>query len=640
MKLFEPFAIGTMSLRNRLVEPPMITNFGTKEGYVTDRTKAYYEARAEGGVGLVIVEATCIAAPIGRISPRQLAIDDDKYIPGLRELTRVIQKHGAKAAIQIHHAGGSTASTVTGHQPVAPSPIPPPGEEMPRELNVDEIKEIVRRFAEAAARAKRAGFDGVEIHAAHRYLLAQFLSRAFNKRQDEYGGDLRNRARIVLDTITAAKEAVGATYPVWCRINGEETRIEGGTTIEEAQETARMCQAAGADAIHVSHWDYGADPSHLPISATPEGHLIPLAEAIKQAVSIPVIAVGRITATLGEEVVKEGKADLIAIGKGLLADPQLPNKAVEARFEDIIPCILCGTCEYNYNIRDEEESLYCRVNPVAGKESESTITKAEKPNRVVVIGGGPAGMEAAIIAARRGHQVTLFDKEERLGGQLLLAAVAPYKDTLTELTKYLSTQVEKADVDVKLGKEASVADIESLSPDAVVLATGCVPLIPEIPGIGKDNVVIAEEVLAGRTQVGERVVVIGGELVGCETAEVLADAGKKVTITRRGQIMAASLAPMNREPLLGRLADKDVTMLTEVRYEEITTEGLVITNKEGRRQIVQADTVVLAAGSRPNRQLLKALERKVPEVYQIGDCVKPRSILEALAEGFHVGQKL
>lgn len=638
MKLFQPFTIGTMSLKNRLVMPPMVTNFGTKEGYVTDRTKDYYEERAKGEVGLIIVEATCIDTPIGKLSPRQLVIDDDKYIPGLQELAQAIQRHGARAAIQLHHAGRNTASSVTGHQLVAPSPIPSPGGEVPRELTVTEVKEIVCGFAEAAARAQRAGFDAVELHAAHGYLICQFLSAASNKRQDEYGGELRNRARILLDTITAIKEKVGDSYPVWCRVNGREYGIEGGTTVEEAQELARMCQAAGNAAIHVSSFGYGTDPRHLPLSALRPGYLIRFAEAVKQAVSIPVIAVGRITPLLGEQVVDEGRADLIAVGRGLIADPQFAKKAAEGRPEDITPCILCGTCQSE--LQGEESHLHCRVNPAVGKESESTVTLAKKPKKLVVIGGGPAGMEAATIAARRGHQVTLFEKEPRLGGQLLLAAVPPYKGELTELTKYLGAQLEKANVSIQLGREATMTDIESIAPDVVVLATGGLSFIPEIPGIDRDNVVTAEEVLAGSTEVGERVVVIGGELVGCETAEFLADAGKKVTITRRGQAMAAALAANVRGPLVGRLTNKGVTMLTGVRYQEITSEGLVITSREGQKYTIPADTIVLAAGSRPNTNLLRLLEGKVPEVYQVGDCLKPRSLLEALADGFHTARNL
>ena len=638
MKLFEPLTVGTMRLRNRLVMPPMVTNFATRDGFVTDRTCHYYGARAEGGVGLVIVEATCVEAPAGKGFYHQLAIDDDKYIPGLRALAGAIKEHGARAAIQLHHAGRNTTTAITGQKLVAPSAIPMPNGEVPRALTVDEIKATVRRFAEAAGRAKKAGFDAVEIHAAHGYLLSQFLSAASNRRQDGYGGDLRNRARMLLETIAGVKATVGDPYPVWCRINGREYGIEGGSTIEEAQEIARMCQEAGTAAIHVSAFGYGADPRHLPLSTLREGYLLRFAEAVKPVVSIPVITVGRMTPVLGEKALEEGKADLIAIGRGLLADPELPNKAAEGRLEDIRPCILCGTCQSG--LQGEGASLRCRVNPALGREGESAITAAERPKRVVVIGGGPAGMEAAVVAARRGHRVTLFEKEKELGGQLLLAAIPPYKDRLAEFNRYLSRQVEKAGVSVKLGKEATVADIEAIAPDAVVLATGVVPFIPEIPGIDGNNVVLAEDVLACRAVAGETVVIIGGELVACETAEFLADAGKKVTMCRRGQAMAVAQDPIVREPLVGRLADKGVTMLTGVRYQEIAADGLLITDRGGQKQTVPADTIILAAGSRPNTGLLKALEGKVREVYQVGDCLEPRSLMEALAQGFHAGRNV
>ena len=645
MKLCEPFVIGTMNLRNRLVMSPMISNYATKDGYVTERMKDYYGARAEGGVALIIVEGSGVHRS-GKGAGRQLMMDNDKYISGLRELVGVIHKHGAKAAVQICHSGRVNASVFTGCQPVAPSPIPYPGDElvgvhdvweMPRELTVNDIKEAEQWFAESAARAKKAGFDAIELHAAHGYLLNEFLSPNSNTRQDQYGGDLKDRFRMLSETIAAVKEAVGDSYPVLCRINGDEPRIEGGATVKDAQEIAKMCQAAGIAAIDVSCLA-GPDLSHLPMSAKKKGYLLHLAAAVKQAVSIPVIAVYRLTPEVGEKAIEEGKADLIAIGRGLTADPQLPNKAAEGRLDEIMPCIVCNTCQYN--ITSEEDSLSCRVNPATGKEKESSITKAKKPKKVVVIGGGPGGMKAAVIAAQRGHKVTLFDKEKRLGGQLILAAVAPYKDTLVELTECLSTQAERAGVNVVLGKEATLADIESITPDAVILATGVKPLVPEIKGIDRSNVVLADDVIAGKATVGQRVIVLGGELVGCETADLLSDAGKKVTVTRRGPEMAAGLHPWNRQSLIGRLTLKGVTMLTGVSYEEITPEGLVITSKDGKKQALPADTIVLAAGAKPNTDLLSIVKGKVPEVYQVGDCLKPRSLLEAIAEGFNIGRTL
>jgi len=637
-KLFEPLSIGEMRLKNRIVMPPMVTDFGGNDGHITEQAIAYYEERAKGGAGLIIVEATCVDSPIGKLSPHQLVIDDDRFIPGLSDLARAIQKHGAKTAVQLHHAGGSTSSAVTGLQPVGPSPVPFAERETPRELTLGEISEIIQRFARAAERAKKAGFDGIEIHAAHGYLVSQFLSSAFNKRQDGYGGSLANRARILLEIIAAIKSVVGQSYPVWCRVNGREYGIQSGITVEETQSVAQMVEEAGVAAVHVSVYASGSDPRNLPPAAQPPGTMVRFAEAVKSVVSIPVIAVGKIDPALGERILADGRADLIAIGRGLLADPFLPQKAATGRLEDIAPCIACGTCLAG--VGSEEGGLMCGVNAAVGKEREYAIEPAVKPQKVVVIGGGPAGMEAARVAALRGHQVVLYEKAETLGGQLTVAAVPPYKSEVAKLTNYLATQVQKAGVELRLGTEATAAEVEMIGPDAVILATGVTSLVPEIPGIERENVVMAEDVLSGKANVGERVIVIGGELVGCETAEFLADAGKTVTVTRRGPLMAAAVAPMIGQPLVGRLNAKGVTMLTGLRYEEAKDEGLIITTQEGERQTIPADTIVLAAGSKPNTELLQQLRDSVPEIYQAGDCVQPQGILEALADGSRVARAL
>jgi len=612
-KLFEPLSIGEMRLRNRIVMPPMVSSFGSSDGRVTEQAVGYYEQRAKGGVGLIIVEATCVDSPIGKLSPYQLVIDDDKFIPGLSDLACAIQEHGAKAAIQLHHAGGNTSSAVTGLQPVAPSAVPFPDKELSRELTLEEISEIIQCFARAAGRAKKAGFDGVEIHGAHGYLISQFLSSAFNKRQDSYGGSLANRARLLLEIIAAIKGVVGLYYPVWCRLNGREYGMPGGITVEETQSVAQMVEEAGVAAIHVS---------------------VRFAEAVKSVVSIPVITVGRIDPLLGERILAEGRADLIAIGRALIADPYLPQKAAAGRLDDIAPCIACGTCFVNIN--SQKAGMLCGVNPAVGNEREYAIEPTMKPKKVVVIGGGPAGMESARVAALRGHQVVLFEKAQELGGQLIVAAVPPYKSEISNLNQYLAAQVHKAGVKLELGKEATASEVQMIAPDAVILATGVTPSIPEIPGVGRENAVMAEDVLAGRAKVGERVIVIGGELVGCETAEFLADAGKTVTITRRGPSMAAAVAPMTGQPLVGRLNAKGVAMLTGVKYEEVNDEGLVITTRDGEKRTIPADTIVLAAGSKPNTELLRQLGDSVPELYQVGDCVEPQGIREAIVDGLRV----
>jgi 2,4-dienoyl-CoA reductase-like NADH-dependent reductase (Old Yellow Enzyme family)/thioredoxin reductase len=645
VKLFQPVSIGQMSIRNRLVMPPMGTNYATLDGYVTQRSKDYYEARARGGVGLIIVEVTCVDSPVGKTIIRQLAIDDDKFIPGLRELAQTIQRHGAKAAVQLHHAGRAAKMSFTRMQPVAPSAIPDPGGYLsgggylPRELTPSEIAQVVARFAAGAERTKRAGFDGVEIHAAHHYLISQFLSSASNKRQAPYGGELRNRARLLLEVIGAIREAVGKSYPVWCRLNGMEYGIKDGITLEETLEIARLAQEAGVDAIHVSAWPIPV--YRFPAMAEPPGNMVHLAEAVKKVVTVPVIAVGKITPEVGERVLQEGKADLIAMGKALIADPELPNKLASGRLEDIIPCIGCIYC--HDTLRDfgtEDGYLCCAVNTMTGREREYAITAARKTKRVLVVGGGPAGMEAARVARLRGHAVMLYEKGRRLGGQLLLARVPPHKDGIDVLINYLAGQVTKLGVNVELGKEVTPQLVEELKPDAVILATGARPLIPEIPGIDRENVVLAEEALAGNARVGDRVVVIGGGLVGCETAEFLVAKAKVVTIVEMLPELAKGVGMDTRRLLLERLAAKGVSMLTGVRCKRVTDRGLTIITGEGKTHTLPVDTIVLAAGAKPNQELFPPLRSMVSEIYLVGDCREPRRILEDIHEASQVARLL
>ena len=636
-KLLEPGKIGQMTLKNRMVMPPMVTMYGSEEGYVTQRIKDYYEARARGGIGLIIVEAICVNAPEGRGFHQQLIIDDDKFILGLKELAETIQRHGARAALQIHHGGRVTRSSITGCQPVAPSPIPSLGGEMPRQLTEAEITRLVTSFTQAAVRAKKSGFDGVEIHGAHGYLVSQFLSAASNRRQDRYGGSLENRARFLIEILKTIREEVGREYPVWCRLSAIEEGIEDGITIEETIQVARMVEDAGADAIHVSRTAAGS--RRFPPMAEMPGVLLPLAEAVKKAVSIPIIAVMRMDSLLGETALRQGKADFIAFGRALLADPEIANKVASDRLDDIKPCIYCGGC--SDSLRLSSSGIHCVVNPALGREREYSLTKAPRSKKVLVIGGGPAGMEAARVAASRGHKVRLYEKGQQLGGQLLPAQIAHYKQTIGDLTRYLATQMDKQGVEVHLATEVTADLITKEAPDAVVLASGGFPLIPDIHGVEMDHVVLATDVLAGRVKVGNTVAIIGAELVGCEVADFLADAGKKVTLMRRGGELALKVSPSIREPLLYRLSSKEeVTILTGVRYREIIGDGVVITDKEGRERTIEADTVVLAAGAKPNNALLPILKERVSEVYPVGDCVEPRNILESMREGYRVGLSL
>ena len=355
-----------------------------------------------------------------------------------------------------------------------------------------------------------------------------------------------------------------------------------------------------------------------------------LAEAIKKVVNVPVIAVGRLNPQLGERILREGKADFVAMGRALLADPELPNKAASGRLGELVPCIACNEC---YNLAVPRQ---CTINAALGREREYGIKPAEGRKKVLIVGGGPAGMEAARVATLRGHEVTLYEEGSRLGGQLNVAAVPSSRKGLLALTGYLMSQVRKLGIKVSLGEEVTAELVEEVKPEVVIVATGATPFIPEIPGVGGSNVAGALDVLAGKVEVGDRVVVIGGELVGCNTAEFLAEKGRKVTIMRRGPAMALRLGPTWRELILNKLVELGVTMLTEVRYEEITERGLVITNREGNRQTIGADTIVLAAGARPNRKLFKELEGRVPEIYLAGDCIAPRRALYAVADGSRI----
>jgi NADPH-dependent 2,4-dienoyl-CoA reductase/sulfur reductase-like enzyme len=398
-----------------------------------------------------------------------------------------------------------------------------------------------------------------------------------------------------------------------------------------------MCQDSGVVAVDVSCLA-GPDNTFSPMVAKKKGFLLDLAAAVKKAVTIPVMAVYRLTPEVAEQAINDGKADIAVIGRGLLADPEMPNKVARGKANEVTPCIVCNTCQYN--LLSPDDSIKCRVNPAAGKERDMAVTRARKPKKVTIVGGGPAGLEAAIIAAKRGHKVTLFEKAKTVGGQLIIAAVPPHKEILIELIDSMSNQAKGAGVNVEVGKDASVLDINATSPDEIVLATGILPFVPEIRGVHSPNVFSADDVLAGKAKVGDRVIVLGGELVGCETAEMLAEKGKKVTVTRRSAEMAVGLSPMNRASLLGRLQVAGVTMMPGVIYNEITSEGLKVIDKEGKMQLLPADTIVLAAGYQPNTRLFDLLNDMSGKIHLIGDCQKPRSLLEAMIEGHGIGRTM
>ena len=634
--LFKPSSICGLRLKNRIVMAPMTTGLASMDGYVTDKLKNYYEKRAAGGVGLIIVEATCVDSTEGKSLAPQLFIDNDRFIPGLCDLVDRIHKHDVKAILQLDHRGRETSHGNSGLQGVAPSANSIPSSGIVGRLTIAEIGELVERFGEAAGRAKKAGFDGVELCGCHDSLISKFLSGYTNKRSDGYGGGLENRCRFFLEILKRVKQAAGKDYPVFCRINAIEYGADGGFGIKEAKQLSRMLEELGADIIDVSIYGYGSySMLYVPYF---NGFLLPVASVIKEALRIPVIGVGNITPEMGNRALIGEMVDFIAIGRGLIADPDWANRVNEGKVETIRPCISCLRCLSS--IFYSGTHVECSVNPEVGVENEWQSNIAQKPRKVLVIGGGPAGMEAARVSALRGHQVILFEKKQKLGGQLHLAAKPPYKHIITALLTYLKSQIEELDVRLELGKEATASVAESIKPDVIIVATGAATVVPNIPGIKSNNVVAAEDVLNDQAKVGDQVVVMGSETVACETAELLLDLGKKVTIAGNDAEIATRAIPLKRNQLLQRLREKGVKMLTGVHYNAVTEKGLVITSAAGEEQLLKADTIVLAVSVRANDGLVAQLTGKFSEVYVIGDSLRPRGIREALEEGFIAGNKI
>jgi 2,4-dienoyl-CoA reductase-like NADH-dependent reductase (Old Yellow Enzyme family)/thioredoxin reductase len=636
-RVLEPFQLGPLSLKNRFVFAPITTGYAGENGQVTEALKAHYDVRARGGVGLAIVEATYVA-PVGQVFNHQLGIHDDSLVPGLRELAGVIKRHGCASAIQLHHGGRMANTSFTKARLIAPSALAAARNEVPTEMSEADIRATVELFVRAAVRAQEAGFNAVEIHGAHSYLVDQFISPASNLRTDRYGGTVANRARFLAEILEGVRAATGPGYPVWVRMNGREYGVDGGTTLEDALEVAQIAEGAGSIAIHVSA--YGpATPTNRTTAVFKPAVIADLAAAMKCAVSVPVIAVGRITPEAAEDMLNAQGADLIAIGKGLLADPDIPRKLAAGREDRITPCIVCMHCRDVLQM-PHLVGISCQVNPRLGRDVDPEASETTNPRKVLVVGGGPAGMTAAATAAARGHSVTLWEKSGVLGGQLLQAAVPPHKDRLRAYVDFLKRELVRTGVSVVTEQEATLESVVEAAPDVVVLASGPRPMLPDIPGIESSGAVDAVSVLSGAVKVGKKVVIIGGELVGCETAEFLAERGSAVTVTRRGAEMATGVGPSLRPFLLDRLRQKGVTLMPGINYVAVRPGRLTVRNAKGDTVELAADTLVYATGSTGDARLCQELEATSAEVYMAGDCAEPRFIGDAVREGYAVGIRL
>jgi 2,4-dienoyl-CoA reductase-like NADH-dependent reductase (Old Yellow Enzyme family)/thioredoxin reductase len=626
--LFTPYRIGKLELKNRIVMPPMATNFAGTDGKVNERHIAYYVRRVQGGVGYITFEHTGIVKE-GKASPGMALIDGGDKIPLFKRLVDAVHREGGKIFIQINHAGRQTSASITGAPIVGPSAIPcPVRKEMPHPLSVGEIQGLVEAFRQAARRVKEAGADGVEVHMAHGYLLCQFLSPFSNQRDDEYGGSPEKRLKMPLEVLNAVRNTVGPDFPIICRLSADEY-VDGGLKLEDSIPIAKALEKNGADALHISACIAPSGYLNHPPYYVGEGVFIYLAQGIKTAVKIPVITVGRIrTPELADQVIEEGKADLVSMGRALIADPLLPKKALEGKVEDIIPCISCNRCILSIRKGD----LQCAVNPETGREATLVVKKAESPKKVWVIGGGPGGMKAAEIAARRGHQVTLYEAQDQLGGQFLLAAIPPHKQVLRELVTYLWKQMDKTGVKTVLNKRFDLKLLEKKKPDVAIIATGAKPLIPEIDGIQKAKVFNVWEALSKPGPLGQKVLILGGGGVGAEVADFLSEKGKKVTLVEMREAIALDLVGHLQHYLNLRLKNKEVQVLTSTKAVRFEEDGLWVEGPQGTRKLTGFDSVVISMGSVSNVGLTEGVKKKVPQVLVVGDAEKPREVMEALLE--------
>jgi 2,4-dienoyl-CoA reductase-like NADH-dependent reductase (Old Yellow Enzyme family)/thioredoxin reductase len=639
-RLLQPIKIGEMELENRFVMAPMVTNFASEDGFVTERLKAYYRARAKGGVGLIIVEAAFVD-PSGKGYPNELGIYKDDFIDGLKGLVDEVHFFGTKIAIQIYHSGRQSHETMTGGRLVAPSPIPcPVCQEEPREMTKGDIDNMIEAYGQAARRAVASGFDAVELHGAHGYLINQFLSPYSNRRMDEYGGSMENRGRFPLQVLGRVRKEVGNAFPIIYRMSSEEF-VEGGLTLEDTMAFSIILSDNGVDAIHVSGGVYRSSAMIIQPAALPQGLYVEHASAIKEAIDnrVPILVAGRIKEPeMAEDILAQGKADAVVMGRALLADPEMPAKVFVGKIQEIRPCIGCNQGCVDKLVADQ--GITCLGNALTGREWEFDLdSKAFVSKRVLVIGGGPGGLECARVAALRGHRVFLYEKGRELGGKMNIASIPPYKAEIKELASFLISQVKDLGVHIKIREEIDERIIEEINPDLVILATGSLPIKLDVTGVRKDDVLTAEEILTG-APFGRNVFVIGGGMVGCETAEFLADKGAKVTVVEKLSRLATDVGLLTKTLLLERMKQKGIKIFTNKTAIKVNSGGLILEEDGHHKSIDHVDTIVLAMGYKSDTDVLKIIEKKGIPCYRIGDCLEPRNMMEAIHEGFLRAYKL
>ena len=659
-RLSQPGRIGSMWLKNRMIMPAMGTNLGNADGTISDNIVNYYARRAEGGIGLVVTEV-CSPEHEGICIPGEMEIGDVKFMPGLSRIPHAVHANGGKVALQLAHAGCFATEALIGTQAKTPSGIGSlqlPGEN-PRSMSTDEVKDLVKKYGIAAERGRTCGYDAIELHGAHGYLPLQFFSPYTNKRDDEYGGSLENRARFALEVIREIKDKAGQDFPLIYRMSGAEY-VDGGFTTEMACQLAVWAEEAGADAIHVSAgtWDariqnffdvMAGELDHegmelmegigtsvwVPSHYTRRGSLMHLAAEIKKHVSVPVIAVCSITPDMGEEMLEAGDADFIAFGRQSIADPDFPNKLMAGEPEKIRPCLRCNEClaEVMQNC-----GLLCAVNPEAGQEYEGYMLNipALKPKNVAVVGGGPGGMQAALTAVERGHNVTLFEQSDHLGGQLTFASLPDFKSEFKDYLDYMRRTVEASDIEVKLNTRADLDTLKNGGYDEVIMATGAVPVIPHMIEGDHEEVLNPLDVLGGTVETEDTIVVCGGGLVGCEVALELAEQGKKVTMIDLLDGIAPDMAIYSKWVLQARLAQAGVKIYAHHAITKMSRNEVLARNLENEEILsITGDSVISCLGMRSNRNLLDEIVKDDSIfVRPVGDINRARKIISATQEGY------